>query len=93
MPESKTFENVSATTWQRMKTLGEQKHGTRFEQVDDSSGQATTNTPFGRLVLAYAHNPEQNSITYTIISKPLMVMAPLVWSGIESTLEGCRQQS
>jgi hypothetical protein len=91
MPERKTFTGVDAATWERLQTLGRQKHGTDFRAIDATHGEATTNTPFGRLVLDYVHDPAAATITYTIVSKPLFVMSPLVWSGIESALAGCRR--
>ena len=91
MPESKTFTGVDAPTWERLQTLGREKHGTDFRAIDGTRGEAKTNTPFGRLVLDYVHDPAAATITYTIVSKPLFVMSPLVWSGIETALAGCRR--
>ncbi|MFO1129598.1 MAG: hypothetical protein U1E66_14325 [Rhodospirillales bacterium] len=91
MAESKTFTGVDTATWERLQTLGREKHGTQFRPIDATSGEATTNTPFGRLVLNYEHDPASATITYTIVSKPLFVVSPLVWTGVESALAGCRR--
>ncbi len=93
MPETKTFTGVTTQTWERLQTIGRDKHGTQFEASDDTHGTATTATPFGKLVLDYAHNPQDSTITYTIVSKPMLVMSPMIWGGIESTLTGLREQS
>ena len=93
MPESKTFDGVTTQTWERLQALGREKHGTQFEASDATHGTATTATPFGKLVLDYAHDPEQATVTYTIVSKPMFVMSPLIWNGIETTLNGMAGES
>ena len=90
MPESKTFTGVTTQTWEQLQALGRQRHGTQFQPSDDNSGTATTSTPFGKLVLDYAHDPQQNTVTYTIVSKPMLVMSPMIWSGIEATITNLR---
>lgn len=90
MPESKTFTGVSTRTWQRLQALGQERHGTQFKPTDETRGTATTATPFGSLILDYDHDPDQETITYTIVTKPMLVMSPMIWSGIESTLIGLR---
>ncbi len=91
MPESKTFSGVTTQLWQRLQALGQERHGTQFTSSDDTRGTATTATPFGNLVMDYDHDPEQQTITYTIVSKPMLVMSPMIWNGIESTLIGLRK--
>ncbi|MFO1153102.1 MAG: hypothetical protein U1E42_05485 [Rhodospirillales bacterium] len=93
MPESKTFTGVDTATWERLQKLGREKHGTDFREIDATHGEATTSTPFGRLVLGYEHDPAAATVTYTIVSKPLLVMSPLVWSGLETALAGCKSDS
>lgn len=90
MAESKTFTGVTTKTWERLQELGKQRHGTQFHPSDDTQGTATTATPFGNLVLGYAHDPQKSTVTYTIVSKPMFVMSPMIWSGIEQTLTGLR---
>jgi hypothetical protein len=90
MAESKTFTGVTAQTWERLQALGQQRHGTEFTPADDNNGTATTSTPFGKLILDYAHDPKEETITYTIVSKPMLVMSPMIWNGIETTLTNLR---
>jgi hypothetical protein len=91
MAESRTFLNVNTETWSRLQDLGRRQHGTVFEPADDSTGKATTRTPFGSLVLAYARDEGADAVTYEIVNKPLLVASPLVWAGIEQALEDCRK--
>lgn len=93
MAESRTFSGVSPGTWERLKALGREKHGTEFEPIDANHGKATTQTPFGRLVLDYALDREAGTITYTVVSKPMLVVSPLLWSGIEAAIRGCREET
>lgn len=93
MAESKTFDGVSTTTWERLQAFGREKHGTQFRATDANHGKATTPTPFGHLVLDYAHDPAAGTITYTVVSKPMLVMSPLLWHGIETAINGCRDES
>lgn len=93
MPESKTFNGVTQQTWERLQALGRERHGTEFQPSDDFNGTATTATPFGKIVLDYAHDVQQQTITYTIVTKPMFVMSPMIWSGIERTLDGLRTDS
>ena len=90
MPESRTFSGVTMQTWERLQALGRERHGTQFQPSDESHGTATTATPFGKLVLDYAHDPQQQTVTYTIVNKPIFVMSPMIWNGIETTLNGLR---
>jgi hypothetical protein len=93
MPEQRTFTGVTPATWARMQMFGRDRHGTAFQAIDANRGQATTETPFGRLVLDYALDPASESITYTIVSKPLFVMSPMLWVGIEAAIKGCRDEA
>ena len=91
MAESRTFEGVSAATWERMQAAGRDNHGTVFEEASDSRGTATTSTPVGTIVLDYAFDPADEQITYTIVKKPMLAASSLIWGGIAATLERCRQ--
>lgn len=93
MPESKTFNGVTQQTWERLQALGRERHGTEFQPSDDCNGTATTPTPFGKIVLDYAHDVQRQTITYTIVAKPMFVMSPMIWSGIEQTIDGLRTES
>ncbi|NJO55585.1 MAG: hypothetical protein HC834_03625 [Rhodospirillales bacterium] len=90
MAESKTFTDVTPHMWERLQTLGREKHGTEFHAHSETHGQASTATPLGKLVLEYAHNPKEATVTYTIVSKPMFVMSPIIWNGIETALKGLR---
>jgi hypothetical protein len=89
--DKKTFSGVDAATWEKLKALGTSQHGTVFDPADAESGTATTRTPVGTLVLGFAFDAANNSLTYTIVEKPLLVASNLIWSGIEDSIGKCRQ--
>jgi hypothetical protein len=89
--ESRTFEGVSADTWERMQDTGRSEHGTVFEPTQDNCGMATTRTPVGTIVLGFEFDPSAERITYTIVRKPFMAASSLIWGGIAATLERCRR--
>lgn len=89
--ETRTFEGVSPGAWQRMREAGCRDHGTVFDPPEASRGRATTPTPVGSVVLDYEFDAESERITYTIVRKPMLAASALIWGGIASTLERCRQ--
>lgn len=92
MVDSRTFENVDAVLWERLRTIGQREHGTTFEEAQGNAGTATTPTPIGSVVLGYAFDPEKCTITYTIVRKPMLAASGLIWNGIATTIERCRQE-
>lgn len=90
MTASKTFSGVSPGVWEKMKAFGREQHGTVFDPEDGTHGRATTPSPLGAIVLAYAFDPDVETITYTIERKPMFVGDFLIWHGIDATLGRCR---
>lgn len=91
MVATKTFHDVSPRAWERMQDIGRVQHGTVFETVDGLTGTATTNSPVGTIVLAYAFDPDIQTVTYTIQRKPMLIGEFLIWNGIDATLGHCRR--
>jgi hypothetical protein len=90
MPDSRTFQGVSAATWQRLLDHGRDRHGTAVEAIDLHRGTTTTLTPLGPLVLGYALDPENEAVTYTIVRKPFFIGDAMIWHGIEQAIQSCR---
>lgn len=89
--EQRSFEGVSAATWQRVREVGRRNHGTVFDQGDAARGTATTPTPVGSIVLDFEFDAEAERITYTIVRKPMLAASALIWGGIAATIERLRQ--
>lgn len=92
MSESRTFGNVSADLLEEIFTVGRERHGARIEAEDALRGATTTPTPLGSLVLNYALDPDAETVTYTIVRKPMFVADRLIWDGIQSAIEECRRR-
>ena len=89
MSDSRTFTDIDRRTWERIKALGRQQHGTVFAPAEGLAGTATTSTPVGTVVIAYTFDPGSQHLTYTIVNKPFLVPAPMIWDGIERAVEAC----
>ena len=88
--EDRSFEGVSAATWERMKATGRDEHGTVFEETAENRGTATTRTPVGTVVLEFQLDPAAERVTYKIVKRPMLAPSSLIWGGIASTIERCR---
>ena len=88
--EQRSFDGVSALVWERLRQHGQKAHGTVFEGGDTPCGTATTPTPVGPVVLGFAFDAEAERITYTIIRKPFLAASSLIWGGIATAIERCR---
>lgn len=89
--DDRSFEGVTPATWERMKATGRDEHGTVFEETAENHGRATTRTPVGAVVLEYRFEPAAQRITYKIVKRPMLATSGLIWGGIRSTIERCRQ--
>jgi hypothetical protein len=88
--ERRSFEGVSAATWERVKATGRNEHGTIFEETAAHCGKATTQTPVGAVVLEFEFDAEAERITYTITKRPIIALSSLIWGGIASMIDRCR---
>jgi hypothetical protein len=89
--DDRSFEGVTPATWERMKATGRDEHGTVFEETAENQGRATTRTPVGAVVLEYRFEPAAQRITYKIVKRPMLATSGLIWGGIRSMIERCRQ--
>jgi hypothetical protein len=83
---SRTFEGVTPEIWNFLKEDSKCKHDTVYDPPDGDSGTATTDTIIGKLELTYNFNREQNKVTFTIESKPVLVPAGRIWDGIQDAI-------
>jgi hypothetical protein len=90
MARTQTFQGLNARTWARVKATSLAEHGTRYDPVGADAGVAVTHTPVGEVAMAYAFDPQAQSVTYTIQKKPFFVGDGLIWSGIRTMIDKCR---
>lgn len=93
MQDSRTFEDVSSHVWEKVKTIARTRFGTTFDPETSPAGTATTSTPIGEVVIDYALDADAEQITYTLRRKPMLILSGQIWSGLEETIDRCRQQS
>jgi hypothetical protein len=86
---SRTFDGVSSEIWNCLKDDSKRKHDTVYDPPDGDSGTATTSTIIGKLELIYSFDREQNKVTFTIESKPVLVPAGRIWDGIQEAIDKC----
>jgi hypothetical protein len=88
MPSSKSWSGVTESIFACVKTTSQKQHGTVYEPPNADSGTATTKTPVGTVKLSFVLANE--TLTYTIQSKPIIVSESQIWNGIDETIKGCR---
>jgi len=76
-----------------VKTQSAKEHGVTYVSSDGDHGTSTTPTPVGDVVVDFAFNEAQSTVTYTIRSRPFLVSEDLIWKAIEKTIRECSVQS
>jgi hypothetical protein len=92
MSTSRTFSGVTVEDLSRIKGLGRAEHGVVFDPPDGPCGNVTSRTPFGECVVAFVYVSARAELTLTIVKKPWLIPASLLWSGFLETLGRCREQ-
>lgn len=93
MPESKTFSDVDQVLFDATKKASQLAHKTVYDPPSGTSGTAATHIPLiGDVVVRFEFNPDQKSITYTIVSLPKsgVPSASQVFDGIDTTIRASR---
>lgn len=89
--KERSFEGVSLATWERMKAAGRDEHGTVFSETAEHCGTATTRTAVGTIALDFQFDPIAERIKYKIAKRPMLVPTGLIWRGLESAMDRCRE--
>ncbi len=92
MPNSRIFSGVTAEALSRIQGLGRAEYGVVFDPPDGPCGNATSQTPFGECVIAFMYVSARAELTLTIVKKPWLIPASMLWSGFLETLGRCREQ-
>jgi hypothetical protein len=90
MSDPRVFNNVTPEAFGRIKNKSRQEHGTVYDPADGERGTATTKTWVGAVVVGFAFDRAAKTLTYTLVSKPMVAPESKIWSGIESTVSSCR---
>ena len=90
MSDSQTYNNVTAAILACVETTSNKEHGTVYAPPSPATaGTATTHTVVGTVALSFSLDTTNNSLTYSILSKPGIVSDSEIWNGGEGTLKSC----
>jgi hypothetical protein len=90
MTDGKIWTGVTADVFRRLRSMGESSYGSRFDPSDSNEGTVTTDTPVGRVVLAFAFDADESELRYRVRQKPPMVPEFMIWDGIDRLLQQCK---
>jgi hypothetical protein len=90
MAASRTFASVTADLVHRIKQVAHEQHNVTFEPPDGTKGTATGRTPFGDCIVHFAHDAAQAVLVMTLVKKPMVLPATLMWSAFSAELERLR---
>jgi hypothetical protein len=83
------YHGVNSAIFSCVKTMSEKAHGTIYSPADANTGTATTTEP-GTIVMTFAFDPVEMTLTYALTNKPWWVPEAAIWTGIADTINGCR---
>ena len=92
MTSERTFDGVSDAVWQCLRAYSQREYGTVFDPPDASQGIATTKTYIGDVVLAFDYQSENETLTFRIEKKPIVVPAGQIWNGFVERIELCESE-
>lgn len=89
MPNSRTYSNVNIETWSCIRAKSIRVYGTSYVPSEGNKGIATTITLGQKVVLGFEFDAENETLTYTIISKGILVPEKAIWNGIGESIKEC----
>ncbi|HEY4044991.1 MAG TPA: hypothetical protein VGM32_24525 [Rhodopila sp.] len=90
MSASRVFSGVTIELVERIKQVARDEHGVRFDPDDGPTGLATGQTPFGECVVRFAHRGAQAAIVLTLLKKPMLLPAEVLWTAFKEEIDRCR---
>jgi len=87
MAASRTFSRVTVDHVLRVKQVAQNRYGILFDPPDGTRGIATGHTPFGDCIVSFSFD---SALVLTVIKKPILLPAGLLWSRFEEELERTR---
>jgi hypothetical protein len=93
MSNSRTFSDVTAESFSRIKELGRTQYSVVYDPPDGPRSRATSQTPFGECVVEFVHESARAELTLTIVKKPWLVPESLLWNAFLENLERCRKRT
>lgn len=83
------YHGVNSAIFGCVKEMSEKAHGTVYAPAGANAGTATTTEP-ATVVMTFAFDPAEMTLTYVLTSKPWWLLESTIWSGVADTINGCR---
>ncbi len=93
MSDSRTFSGITADVLGRIKQAGSAEYGIAFDPADGPAGTASGRTPLGECIVEFAHDNANAALLLTLVKKPMLLPAGVLWRGLTETIERCRGDS
>jgi len=87
MAAFRTFSPITVDHVLRIKLVARDRYGILFDPPDGTHGTAIGHTPFGDCVVSFAHDSAQAALVLTLVQKPRLLPAGLLWSAFKDELE------
>lgn len=87
MSASRIFSGVTVTVINRIKQVAHGEYGIVFDPPDAAKGTAAARTPIGDFVMHFVHDSAESVLVLTLVKKPMLLPAVLVWSRLGTEVE------
>jgi hypothetical protein len=91
MVPTKTFDNVTPAIFACIKAKSIRVYATVYDPSEGHKGTTTTVTMGQKVVLGFDLDPENNTLTYSIIFKGFLVPEKSIWNGIRDNIAECME--
>jgi hypothetical protein len=87
MSTSRAFSGVTVEVVNRIRQIAYDEHGVVFDPSDETTGTATARTRIGDCVVHFVHDSVQSVLVLTLVKKPMLLPAALLWTGLSAEVE------
>jgi hypothetical protein len=84
---SRAFSGVTVAVVNRIKQVAHGEHGIVFDPHDGTKGTAIARTPIGNFVMDFVHDAARSVLVLTLVKKPVLLPAVLVWNRLGTEVE------
>lgn len=91
MSNSKTYQGITQTVFDCVRSTSETQHGTVYTPPTANAGTTTTSGTGWTVNMSFNFDPSSGALSYTITYKTWIVPESAIWSGLDATINGCQQ--
>lgn len=89
MQPTRIYPNISPEIWACIRAKSMRVYATVYSPMEGNKGTATTVTMGQKVVLGFDFDPDAGTLTYTIVSKGMLVPEKAIWNGIQDNISAC----